>query len=159
MSCKDIKGFILEYPNLTPDQIGRVKEHVKDCSDCDLLFKQSKDVWELLDMWEEIEPGDDFILRFWNRVDKERKEGFSLVDLIKSLKIRWIAPIALVLVSLIAFLVFSFFEHSKSVVVITEKDIEDDKILLELENDLSSETLDLLYIYGLWDEKSEGKEG
>jgi len=81
------------------------------------------------------------------------------VDLIKSLKIRWIAPIALVLVSLIAFLVFSFFEHSKSVVVITEKDIEDDKILLELENDLSSETLDLLYIYGLWDEKSEGKEG
>ncbi len=154
MKCEDIKDLVLEYAggDLRQDESSIVEEHLRECTVCSSYFEELNRAWSLLDGWEGIEPSGDFIAEFWQRVSEEDKQQRgSILDPIFGV---WKVGVALALIVVI-FAVFIFRAElfKSNISQMAEKDMYDERILLESNEILSKDMGEFLEIYGLWSEE------
>lgn len=73
MNCKYIRNMFSAYMDgeLNTEQAQTVKLHLKTCDNCHQQFQEYKNSWKLLDLCSPIEPGSDYISRFWMRLASE----------------------------------------------------------------------------------------
>ncbi len=157
MNCKELKELILEYAagNLDQSEKLRVESHLKECKECYLFFRQSNQVWDLLDEWDVIEPKEDIVTNFWERVSGEEIREKGIFDFFKNLKLNWSFGVALAVIMIISVISFNIFEFKRTEVVFTEKDKADEELLIELDRAVSRETARGLDIYGPWEDEIE----
>jgi predicted anti-sigma-YlaC factor YlaD len=157
MSCNELKELILEYTvgNLDQDDKLRVESHLGECKDCNRFFRQSNEVWDLLDEWDVIEPKRDLVTNFWRSVSEEDSKGIRISDFFKSFRLGWSRAIALAVILIISVISFNIFEPEQTRVVFTESDKADEELLIELDRAVSRETARGLSIYGPWEDEIE----
>ncbi|MBI2487225.1 MAG: zf-HC2 domain-containing protein [Deltaproteobacteria bacterium] len=157
MNCKELKELILEYTagNLDQSEKLRVESHLKECKECYLFFGQSNQVWDLLDEWDIIEPKEDIVTNFWERVSEEEIRGKGIFDFFKNLKLNWSFGVALAVIMIISVISFNIFEFKRTKVVFTENDKADEELLIELDRAVSRKTARGLDIYGPWEDEIE----
>jgi len=155
MRCEEIKGLILEYTggDLDQSEKERVESHLVECEDCNVFFKQSNEVWNLLDKWNAIEPKEDIVARFWDRVSEEDRRRKGIFDFFENLKPDWVLGAALAVILIIGVITFDIFEPNRAHVVFTEEDKADEELLIKIDKAISRETAGSLNIYGPWDEE------
>jgi hypothetical protein len=157
MSCKELKELMLEYTvgNLGQSEKLRVESHLGECKECYRFFRQSNQVWDLLDEWDVIEPKKDIVTNFWQRVSEEDPKGRGIFDFFKNFKLSWSRTIALTVILIISVISFNIFEPEQTRVVFSESDKADEELLIELDKAVSRETARGLSIYGPWEDEIE----
>jgi hypothetical protein len=162
MSCESIKELILEYPDgdLTQGEKIQVETHLRECKGCNLFYRQSSELWDLLGRWGGVEPEKDFVATFWDRVSEEDiKKGKGVLDFLKDWKLGWAVAVAVAVILVVSVISFNVFQPDIAKVVITERDIEDEELLIRLERVTSRDTAKSLEVYGPWGGKIEGSKG
>ena len=156
MSCESIRELILDYTSDGLDSAGRlrVEDHIKDCLDCNQFFLYARNEWRLLEELGNIEPGEDIINRFWKRASDEnlgRENG--MFSFLKPMIPGWslVPSLSAVFAVFVASVLFIYFSNRP--VSYTESDMKDEELLFELDRTLSTNNINLLEIYGPWDDK------
>jgi len=154
MDCRDIKELVIQYSagDLPAGDEVQVETHLAGCEECSAYLAQSRMAWKMLDEWEGIEPGGEFVSEFWRRVaqdEMERKNFFGLFNIPRP-GIALAGALATVLI--VGVFTFVLFEPDQESMRFTERDEQDDQILRELDMATTSETPpEALAIYGPWD--------
>ncbi len=156
MSCESIKDLILDYTADELDHVDRlrVENHIKDCIDCNQFLLYARNEWRLLEEWGNVDPSGDIINRFWKRVSDENlgKEN-GIFSFLTSLIPSWslIPSLSFVFAMVVASILFTYLSNQP--VSYTERDKRDEELLFELDRTLSINNINLLEIYGPWDDK------
>jgi hypothetical protein len=154
MNCENFKNLILDYTTdqLDQPQMNELKVHLDVCSECGEFLRFANLEWKLLDKWEWIEPKEDYIVKFWERLD-HREEGPRpwLLSLFNYRVPNWSYTSVLSLFLVIVVIAIVYVNTENSVVKYTEKDREDEELLFEVDRTISFDSADMLEIYGLWD--------
>lgn len=154
MDCRDIKELVIQYSlgDLPEGDEVLVETHLDACEECTAYLAQSQMAWKMLDEWEGIEPGGEFVSEFWRRVaqdEMERKNFFGLFNIPRP-GLALAGALATVLI--VGVFTFALFEPDQDSMRFTERDEQDDQILRELDMATTSETPpESLAIYGPWD--------
>jgi hypothetical protein len=121
------------------------------CHECSEFLRFANLEWKLLDKWEGIEPEEDYVIKFWGRLN-HREEGPKpwLFNLINYRVPNWSYLSVVSLFLIIVVIVIAYVTAENSVVEYTEKDREDEKLLFEVDRTISFDSADMLEIYGLW---------
>jgi hypothetical protein len=161
MSCENFKNLILDY---TLDHLGRsqseLKVHLDVCNECSEFLRLTDLEWRLLDKWERIEPKEDYIVKFWERLDhREEARKPWLLNLFKYRVPNWsyISVVSLFLIIFVVAIVYVTTENGA--VKYTEKDREDEKLLFEVDRTISFDSADMLEIYGPWSVDNDNNKG
>lgn len=74
MRCEKIKEKLSAFIDneLDREKTSDIEKHLAECSDCNQELKILAKTWDSLEVWEKIEPSDNFEARFWQRV-RERE--------------------------------------------------------------------------------------
>lgn len=74
MRCEKIKEKLSAFIDneLDREKTSKIEQHLAECSDCNQELKILAKTWGALEVWEKIEPSDNFEARFWQRV-RERE--------------------------------------------------------------------------------------
>lgn len=157
MGCKEIKELILEYPNgdLTQNEKMQVEAHLRECPDCSLFLDESRHVWNLMDMWDGVDVGGNFITKFWDRVSHEDTSKGGIMGFFRKWKPGWTYAAALAVIVIVSVILFNFFESGRTNIVFTERDRADEKLLIDFDKSISKEGGQSLDVYGPWDEPIE----
>jgi hypothetical protein len=152
MRCEEIRELFHEYTarGLDQDQKLWVESHVRDCEDCGLFFRESNELWNILDNWDRVEPGDDFVAGFWKRVSEEDVKKNKILDFFRNLKLNWALGAALAVIMVVSVITLNVFHSDRANVVFTENDEADEELLIKLDKAISRETATALDIYGPW---------
>jgi predicted anti-sigma-YlaC factor YlaD len=157
MGCEKIKELILEYPNgdLNQTEKMRVEAHLKECADCTLFLNGSHYVWNLMDGWEDVEVGENYVTKFWDRVSHEKTKKDWIMEFVTNWKLGWTYAVALAVIVIVSVVLFNFFESGRTNIVFTEMDQADEKLLIDFDKAISREDWQSLDVYGPWDEPIE----
>ncbi|MEQ9620143.1 MAG: zf-HC2 domain-containing protein [Deltaproteobacteria bacterium] len=153
MDCSDFKQLIVGYHSgdLSGDDKVLVETHLKECGECSLYLSQSAEVWNLLDEWKEIEPGSEYVADFWQRVSREEAGRGGFLGIFKKFRFNWAIAGAFASILIVGIFTFAIFSLDSGNRLFTASDERDELILLELDRATSSETAEVLAIYGPWD--------
>lgn len=154
MECRSIKELIVRYSSGDIEESERtvVDEHIKDCNACAKYYVSSEKLWDTLDAWDEIEPEDGFVTKFWSKVsDEEEKAKAGLFGWLRGFKPKLAVSGALATVFIVGIFTFALLGPGTLDQVFQSGDEKDEIILSELDRATSSETSELLAIYGPWD--------
>ena len=154
MECKDIKELIVRYStgDIEEKEKALVDRHVKDCQGCENYLLRSQNLWDTLDAWEDIEPEREFITEFWSKVSlEEDRASAGFLGFLKSFKPKLAVSGALATIFIVGIFTFALLGPGTLENVFRSGDEKDEMILIELDRATSSETSELLAIYGPWD--------
>ncbi len=153
MDCSDFKELIVSYSSddLSGGDKALVETHLKECGECGLYLSQSNELWNLLDEWKKIEPGDEYVADFWQRVSKEEADHRGFLGVFKKFRFNWAIAGAFASILIVGIFTFAIFGPGSGNGIFTASDERDELILLELDRATSRETADVLAIYGPWD--------
>jgi hypothetical protein len=154
MECRHIKEYIIRYSSGDIEEREKVvvDEHVKACKDCSQYLLRSEKLWDTLDVWEDVEPGRQYIPEFWERVSSEESApGGGLLGWLKSLKPPLAVTGALATIFIVGIFTFAVFGPGTLDMPFGDADDRDELILIELDRATSEETSEVLAIYGPWD--------
>ncbi len=154
MECNNIKELLTQHSldALGQDEKVSVERHLEECNDCTLYLSESRELWGLLDTWDEIEPDGKFVANFWDKTSiKETKLQPGFLSRFRNLKPNWGVAGAMASIFLVSVITFAVFSSDSTNTLYTSADEQDELVLLELDNALSRETSDVLSIYGPWD--------
>lgn len=154
MRCEEIKELFHEYAvgSLDQGQKLRVESHVHECKECSLIFRDSNELWNILDNWDRIEPGEDFVAGFWKRISEDDVKGNGILDFLRNLRLNWALGVALAVIMIVSVMTLNIFQSDRANVVFTENDEADEELLIELDKAISRETATSLDIYGPWEQ-------
>lgn len=158
MDCRDIKELVIQYSSgdLPEGDKQFVEAHLAECDDCNAYLSQSYRAWNMLDEWEDMEPGGEFVSEFWRRVAKEEMDRKGFFGLFNIPRPGLALAGALATVLIVGIFTFALFSPEEESVRFTERDEQDDQILRELDRATTSETPpEALAIYGPWDNEVE----
>lgn len=157
MGCEKIKELILEYPygDLTQTEKMQLETHLRECADCTLFLNESRYVWNLMDEWDGVEVGGNYVTKFWDRVSHEDTKKDWIMDFFRSWKLGWTYAAALAVIVIVSVILFNFFESSRTNIVFTERDKTDERLLIDFDKAISREDGQSLDVYGPWDELIE----
>ena len=152
MECKQLKESLLQYTldGLSHDERVNIESHISGCSECKSYVSESKELWSLLETWEEVEPDNNFVSKFWDKVE-ETKPTPGFLHWIQNIKLNWTLAGAMASIFLVSIVTFSAFSPEMRNSIFMSADERDELVLIELDDALSRETADLLSIYGPWD--------
>ena len=76
MRCQKVRKKLSAFIDNELDGAMRVKleEHLRECFSCRQELRLLSQTWEVLGIWEKIEPSDNFEAKFWQRVKEKVKE-------------------------------------------------------------------------------------
>lgn len=153
MDCSDFKELIVSYSSgdLTGKDKTLVEAHLKECAECSLYLSRSNELWNLLDEWKEIEPGTEYIADFWQRASRGEGAQGGFIGIFKNFRLNWAIAGAFASILIVAIFTFALFAPDSDNKIFTSSDEHDELILLELDRATSSETAEVLAIYGPWD--------
>lgn len=133
MKCSDIQKLFSAFQDeeLEAKESQRVREHLKDCSDCRKELEFYKKSWDLLGIWKDKEPAPGYIGRFWSRLAQEKTWGEQALESIREiLTKRALAP---VFAAIFIFIIVGSFSYryyvsgqksEKALAVMTPEEIE-----------------------------------
>jgi len=154
MECRSIKELIVRYSSGDIEETEKVlvDEHIRGCSRCEQYFLHSEKLWDALDAWKEIEPGREFVAKFWNKVSaQEDKARTGFFGWLKGFRPKLAVSGALATVFIVGMFTFALLGPGKLDGVFRSTDEKDEIILIELDRATNTETSELLAIYGPWD--------
>jgi hypothetical protein len=154
MECRGIKELIVRYSSDDIEEAEKVivDEHIRDCSGCEQYFLRSEKLWDTLDAWDEIEPEGEFVTKFWNNVSvEEDKAKTGFFGWLKGFKPNLAVSGALATVFIVGIFTFALLGPGTLDRAFRSADEKDEMILIELDRVTTSETSELLAIYGPWD--------
>ncbi|MFA9407644.1 MAG: anti-sigma factor [Candidatus Dadabacteria bacterium] len=154
MDCKNIKELLTQYSlgDLGHVEKASVESHLDSCSECKSYLFETKNLWNLLEARDEIEPDTEFLSNFWDKaaVDEVKlKPGF--LRWFRDIKPNWTLAGAMASIFLVSIITFGALSPDTRNSFFMSSDEQDELILIELDNALSRETADVLSIYGAWD--------
>lgn len=154
MDCKNIKELLTQYSlgDLRDVEKASVEGHLGDCGECKSYLSETKNLWNLLEARDEIEPDKEFLSDFWDKADVDEvklKPGFF--KWFRNIKPNWTLAGAMASIFLVCIITFGAFSPDTTDNLFMSADEQDQLILLELDNALARETADILSIYGPWD--------
>ena len=162
MKCDDIKALYDDFKSqmLSSDDSTLVAEHLGSCMDCNDYFMQNNRLSKLLDNWDEIQPQQNYVSKFWNKVDEEElKQNKGVIGFIKGIKTTFLVP-SLAVALFCSLIIVNIYRTSTDNPVLSEQDAKDNRLLLEINDIISVEGSESLQIYGLWNDlEEEPKEG
>lgn len=138
MNCQWVQDNLSAYMDkeLSDTQISAIGEHLSDCSGCRTGYERIKHAWEVLNLWEEIEPRPDLRKKILHAVQEEKRSQW----------LRIILPAAAVLLMAMSIYIFVGYFQSKSsrdmmgqnegTAVFTENDLQninEEEIITHLE--------------------------
>ena len=152
MECREIKETLIQYSlyDLEIPEKASIDNHMASCMECRSFVSESKELWGLLDAWEEVEPDSNFISNFWDKVD-EPKPAPGFINWIQNIRPNRTLAAAMASVFLVSIITFGVFNPDTRNALFMSADERDELILIELDDALSRETADVLSIYGPWD--------
>ena len=158
MECKEIKEIVLQYSFGGLKQVERasVENHLDNCAECRSFLSESKKLWSLLETWDEVEPDQEFVSKFWDQTSIDEtnfKPGF--LSWLGNIRPNWTLAGAVASIFLVSVITFSVFSPDTRNSLFMSADERDELILIELDNAISRETADVLSIYGPWDNGSD----
>lgn len=154
MECKSVKEMIVRYSSgdLTGSDKAIVERHIDECACCMEYFMSSQKLWDTLDAWEDIEPSGQFVTEFWSKVSEEEDKAASgILGWLRGFKPRLAVSGALATVLMVGIFTFALFGPGDIENLFRGGDERDEMILSELDRATSTETTELLAIYGPWD--------
>ncbi|GJM16435.1 MAG: hypothetical protein DHS20C13_17620 [Thermodesulfobacteriota bacterium] len=154
MDCKNIKELLTQYSlgDLGSDEKTSIESHIGTCSDCSSYLSESENLWNLLEARDEIEPDPEFLSNFWDKaaVDEVKlKPGF--LSWVRDIKPNWTLAGAMASIFFVSVITFGVFSPDMTNNLFMSDEQQDELILIELDNAISTETADVLAIYGAWD--------
>lgn len=160
MECRDIKETLTQYSldDLENAQINGIEKHLGGCAECRSFVSKSKELWSLLDRWEEIEPGSSYISDFWNKVDQP-KPAPGFIRWIHNIRPNWALAGAMASIFLVSIITFGVFDTDTRNSLFMNADERDELVLIELDDALSKDTAEVLSIYGPWDGSEINNDG
>ena len=114
-------------------------------------FEESEKLWNYMSSFETIEPGPDYIQKFWKKVsDEEDKKSRSFFPF-NFMNTKWAFATSLAVFLLLSTIIVNNFvtEEEKSGFVY---DADDELLLNDLENALSKNSAQGLNVYGPWED-------
>ncbi len=153
MDCRDIQELVVQYSSgdLPGSDKEFVETHLRDCEECRAYLSRSYKLWDLLDEWQGVEPGREYVADFWHRVSGEEDHGKGFFGRLKEFRPNWALAGAVASVLIVGIFTFAVFGPESGYEGFSERDEQDELILLELDMATSRETAEALAIYGPWD--------
>lgn len=153
MDCRDIKELIVQYSSedLPASDREFVEGHVGECEECRAYLSRSYKLWDLLDEWQGMDPGTEYVSDFWNRVSSEEDGRKGFLGRLKEFRLNWALAGALASVLIVGIFTFAVFGPESGYLGFSDRDEQDELILLELESATSRDTAEVLAIYGPWE--------
>jgi hypothetical protein len=161
MKCKKVKELILDYSEDDLDQSDKleVEKHLTICNECNVYYEQSYKVWNMLDKWDAVDVKDNFISKFWDKVSTQDSKTISIFHFLRYSRVNLIGGLVGVVVLILGVFFANTFVSHRYNIVFTEEDKFDEELLIEFDKAVSKETVELLDVYGPWDEKIEENKG
>lgn len=162
MDCREMRELIVQHSSgdLGQPEIEEVESHITECAECAVYYRRSQILWELLDGIEEIEPEENYIGRFWDKVDKQKiEENSGVVGWIKTIKLNWAFAGAFATICIVSIFTFAIIQDDFKSDSFTKTDIQDERILKDLDMAISRDTSDVLAIYGPWENANIDNSG
>ena len=152
MECKELKETLVQY---SLDELGSkekvsLENHIGNCDECRGYVSESIGLWSLLEAWDEVEPNNNYITNFWDKVE-ETKPASGFLHWIQNIRLNWTLAGAMASIFLVSIITFGAFSPEMRNSIFMSTDERDELVLIELDNALSRETADVLSIYGPWD--------
>lgn len=155
MECRDCKEIVVRFSSgeVSNAERGMIEAHLEGCEDCNQFLAHSDRLWTFLDEWREIEPRNDFVSSFWERVSEEERAGDRVFirrfkNLMPNLRLAGVLA-SILIVSIFIFVLIGldsgYRQYSQN------NDEQDERILNDLDNATSRDTAAELAIYGPWD--------
>lgn len=154
MDCKNVKELLTQYSleDLGIAEKASVEGHLNSCAECESYLADTRNLWNLLEVRDDIEPDREYLSNFWDKAALEEvkpKPGF--MNWIKNVKPNWTLAGAMASIFLVSIITFGAFSPDTRDSLFTSTDEKDAQILIELDNAVAQETADILSIYGPWD--------
>jgi hypothetical protein len=161
MKCDDIKALYDDFKTELSgsEELSAVNKHIGSCDDCNNYYLENNKLSKLLDNWEEIEPQNNYVSKFWNKVDEtELNSNKGVLGFFKGIKTAFLVP-SLAVALFCSLLIVNMYRTSTTPPT-SDEDARDNIFLLEINDIISVEGYESLKIYGLWyDLEEEPKEG
>ncbi|MCH8030096.1 MAG: hypothetical protein IH874_09230 [Candidatus Dadabacteria bacterium] len=162
MDSKKIVELILEYPEGEISEANKMelKRHIRENLGYSELYEQSKGLWKLMEEWRDIEPSDDYLVKFWNRVTEEeeaRAHWFGRFLGILRFNLGWSA--AAIVTFLVLGVVSLYVFNTGTEMTLSEADLKDNEALIDVEKAISTESSKPLELYGPWNELDNPETG
>jgi hypothetical protein len=161
MKCDNIKALYDDFKTeiLDSEELSAVNKHLGSCNDCNNYYLENNKLSKLLDNWEEIEPQNNYVSKFWNKVDEtELNSNKGVLGFFKGIKTAFVVPSLAVALFCSLFIVNMYWISTTPPT--SDEDARDDIFLLEINDIISVEGYESLKIYGLWNDlEEEPKEG
>lgn len=153
MECRDLRELVIRYSSgdLPERDKEFVETHLGECKGCSAYLDQSHRAWNMLDEWDEIEPGAQYVSEFWSKVSEEEVDRESFFGIFSLHRPKLALMGAVVTILVVGVFTFVLFTPDHGIDRFTAKDEQDDIILQELDRATSSQVSDALAIYGPWD--------
>lgn len=154
MDCKNIKELLTQYSLGDQKHLDHeeLHNHLDNCTECRDYVLESRSLWSLLETRDEIEPDPEFLSNFWDKAAKDEvklQPGF--LKRFRNIKLNWTLAGAMASIFLVSIITFGVFSSDTSNNLFMSADERDELVLIELDNAISTETADVLAIYGPWD--------
>ncbi len=162
MKCDEIKGMYDDFKlqMLSNDESATINEHLVNCTDCNDYFAKNNKLSSLMDTWDEIEPQSNYVSKFWSRVEEvEKNENKGVIGFIKGIRTTFLVP-SLAVALFCSLFIVNMYRTSTVNPTYSEQDLQDNRLLQEINDIISVEGSESLQIYGLWNNlEEESKEG
>ncbi len=114
-------------------------------------FEESRKLWSYMGSFETLEPGDDYIRKFWKNISKEEEKKNSSFFPFNFMNRKWAFVSSLAVLLLLSTIMVNNFvtQEEKSGFVY---DADDELLLNDLENALSKNSTQGLNVYGPWED-------
>lgn len=162
MDCKNIKELLTQYSlgNLQDLDEKELQTHMDNCIECRDYVSESKSLWSLLETRDELEPNPEFLANFWDKVSKDEvKVQPGFLKRFTEIKLNWTLTGAMASIFLVSIITFGIFSPDTRNSLFMSADEQDELMLIELDNAISTETAEVLAIYGPWDGSTDVNGG
>ncbi|MGI9535136.1 MAG: hypothetical protein ACR2NW_09305, partial [Thermodesulfobacteriota bacterium] len=149
MINEDIKEKINIYISgeLSDIESAEVNKLIESSQEINTYYQEIKKTWGMLDNFETIEPGSDYVSKFWNKAEIETKRNkFSFFDLF-NLNKKWaFAGSFGVFIIVCSFVINSYVGNNGNDIYFNN--LDDESLLTNLDESINARTPDSLNIYG-----------
>ena len=153
MIKEDIQEKINSYISgeLSEDESVEVRQLIESSEEIKAYYEQINSMWRTLDNIEDIEPGPDYISRFWKEVEAEENKRQSSFFNFFSLNKKWaFAGSFGVFVVICSFVINSYVGINGNGNYVNS--LDDETLLTNLDESINPRTPDSLNVYGPWDD-------
>ena len=114
-------------------------------------FRESESLWSIMSSAELLEPREDYITRFWNKVSKDEDKKKSSFSFFSNINLKWGFAGSLAVFLILSTIIVNNFviEEEKSGFVY---EADDELLINNLDEALSKNTHESLKIFGPWED-------